>query len=241
MYEKMRGIVLHVLKYTDKNSIAHIYTDARGRMSFLIPQGNTRSARMRNATFMPLSVVEFEARIMPGRDLASLKDSKPIVPLHRLYADPVKSAIAMFMSELLTRTIQESERNAQLWEYLFRSVQLLDSIDDGVANFAIFFLYNLGAFIGIQPDTGTYMPGYWFDMENGVFSRSMPSGRNALPPDEAAALVQLSRMTFSNLHLFRFSHTQRNAVLDAALRYFRLHNSTVGTMRSPEILRQIFA
>ena len=233
--------MLHVLKYTDKNSIAHIYTDARGRMSFLIPQGNTRSARMRNATFMPLSVVEFEAQIMPGRDLASLKDSKPIVPLHRLYADPVKSAIAMFMSELLTRTIQESERNAQLWEYLFRSVQLLDSIDDGVANFHICFLYNLGAFIGIQPDTGTYMPGYWFDMENGVFSRSMPSGRNALPPNEAAALVLLSRMTFSNLHLFRFSHTQRNAVLDADLRYFRLHNSTVGTMRSPEILRQIFA
>ena len=54
----MRGIVLHVLKYSDKNSIAHIYTDVRGRMSFLIPQGNTRSARMRNATFMPLSVIQ---------------------------------------------------------------------------------------------------------------------------------------------------------------------------------------
>ena len=28
----------------------------------------------------------------------------------------------------------------------------------------------------------------------------------------------LSRMNFANLHRFRFSHTQRNAILDAALR-----------------------
>ena len=71
-------------------------------------------------------------------------------------------------------------------------------------------------------------------------SRSLV-GRQSVAADEAAALMLLSRMTFANLHLFRFSHTQRNAILDAALRYFRLHNSTVGTMRSPEILRQIFA
>ena len=240
MYEKMRGIVLHVLKYADKNSIAHIFTDARGRMSFLIPQGNTRSARMRNAIFMPLSIVEFEARITPGRDLATLKDAKPAIRLGQLYGDPVKSAIAMFVSERLSRTIQESEQNSQLWQYLLHSVRMLDSMQQGTANFHICFLYNLGAFVGIQPDTGTYHEGYWFDMENGVFTPTRPPHNHILPPGAASALMTISRMNFTNLHLFRLSHTQRNAILDTALRYFRLHNSTVGTMRSPEILRQIF-
>ncbi len=240
MYEKMTGIVMHVLKYSDKNSIAHIFTDARGRMSFLIPQGSTRAARMRNAMFMPLSIIEFEARITPGRDIASLKDVKTVHQLSSIYADPAKSAIAMFISELLTRAIQESERNSQLWQYLYQSVLLLNSIEHGVANFHICFLYNLGAFLGIQPDTGTYRHGYWFDMENGVFTASQPPHAHALPPDEAAALMTISRMSFSNLQLFKLSQAQRNSILDTALTYFQLHNSTVGAMRSPDILRQLF-
>ena len=239
MYETTKGIVLHVLKYSDKNSIAHIYTDARGRMSFLVPQGKTRGARMRNAMFMPLSVLEFEASIVPGREIASLKDARTLFPLVEIYCDPVKSAVAMFISELLTRAIQESERNVGLWEYIAQSVRLLDAMRDGVANFHICFLYNLGSFLGIQPDTGSYHTGYWFDMENGVFTPTRPS-RSHLRPREAAALMMISRMNFSNLHLFRFSREQRNAVLDIALRYYALHNSTVGNMRSPDILSQLF-
>ena len=240
MYEKMRGIVLHVLKYSDKNSIAHIFTDMRGKMSFLIPQGNTRSARMRNAMFMPLSIIEFEARITPGRELASLKDTRSIHQLINIYADPAKSAIAMFMSELLSRTIQESERNSQLWQYIYKSVILLNSIQNGTANFHICFLYNLGAFLGIQPDTGTYRSGYWFDMENGIFTATRPPHHHVLSPDESEIMMSISRMNFSNLHHFKLSHDQRNSVLDTALRYFQLHNSTVGNMRSPDILRQLF-
>ena len=63
---------------------------------------------------------------------------------------------------------------------------------------------------------------------------------SCLKPDLARVIVLLSRMTFSNLHLFRFSRDQRNAVLDAVIAYYRMHNSTVGTLKSPEILKQLF-
>ncbi|MBQ4916357.1 MAG: recombination protein O N-terminal domain-containing protein, partial [Muribaculaceae bacterium] len=36
MYEKLSGIVLHVLRYSDKNSIVHILTDKCGRMAFML-------------------------------------------------------------------------------------------------------------------------------------------------------------------------------------------------------------
>ena len=76
MYEKIRCIVLNVIKYSDKNSIAHVYTDKRGRMAFLLPQGSTRGARMRNAIFMPLSVIELEANLQPGKDIYSFRDAR---------------------------------------------------------------------------------------------------------------------------------------------------------------------
>ena len=240
MYETTSGVVLNVIKYNDRHNIAHIYTDRHGMMPYLVAQGNTAAARVRNSMFLPLSLLQFESRIVPGRELCTLHDVRRTCLLASIYADPVKSSIAMFVSELLTRSIQESEQNLQLWQYLLYSVKMLDSMGEGTANFHICFLYNLGAFIGIQPDTGSYRDRYWFDMVNGVFTPTRPTHNHVLNPDEAKALFTISRMNFSNLHHFKFSHQQRNAILDTALQYFRLHNSTVGTMRSPEILRRIF-
>ena len=75
MYRKITAIVLNVMKYSDKNSIAHVYSDECGRMALLVPQGSTRGARMRNAAFMPLSIVEMEVRVVPGRKCRVLRGS----------------------------------------------------------------------------------------------------------------------------------------------------------------------
>ena len=116
MYESLHGIVLNTIKYNDRHNITHIYTDRRGRMSFLVAQGNTAAARMRAAMFMPLGLLQFEARIVPGKDLCTLHDVRRTHALHSLYADPAKNAIAMFISELLSHSIQECEQNDALYQ-----------------------------------------------------------------------------------------------------------------------------
>ena len=240
MYEKLQCIVLNVMKYSDKNSIAHVYSDRRGRLAFLLPQGSTRGARLRNAAFMPLSVVELEARIVPGKDIYSFRDARVLHPLTHIYGDPVRSAVAMFISEFLSHVIQESERNESLFRYISRSVMLLNSISQGVANFHICFVYNLGPFIGIQPDAESYTDGAWFDMQEGVFTPYAPPTSHRLAPMQARALYLLSRMSFANMHLFRYSREQRSEILDIMLTYCRIHNNTMGTLRTPDILHQLF-
>ena len=240
MQEKLNGIVLHILRYSDKNSIAHILTDRLGRVAFLLPQGATKGARMRNAMFMPLSLIEFEAKILPNKDLHSFRDARSTFPLTELYCDPVKNAVAMFMSELLTRSIHESEENLPLFQFVQSSIVHLNNMETGIANFHIWFLYNLGTFLGIQPDIDSYEEGYWFDMANGIFTPERPPHTHFLSPKEAPVILLLSRMTSQNLHLFRFNREQRGTILDIALNYYRLHNSMMGTLRSPEILKQLF-
>ena len=240
MYEKLRGIVLATIKYSDKHNIVHVYTDGNGRMAFLVPQGNTRGTRMRNALLMPLSVVEFEARITAGRELATMHDLQRALPLSDIYTNPAKSAVAMFMGELLAHCIQEQESNNRLFTYIETSVLALEQTTRGVANFHICFTYHLGILIGIQPDTGTGNEGWWFDMQEGVFHPTPTGGSHWLRPEEARVIWLLSRMTFANMHLFRFNHTERNQVLEVMLTYYKLHHSTLGTLRSPEILKQLF-
>lgn len=241
MWESLSGVVLNVIKYNDRNNIAHIYTDRHGMMSFLVAQGSTRAAQMRRAMFMPLSLLQFEARIVPGREIFSLRDVRRLTPLSGIYGDPVKGAVAMFVSEVLCHSIQERERNDALYSYVESSVRLLDRLRHGVANFHICFLWHLGAFLGIGPNMGTYRDGYWFDMQGGTFSSAPPDGNCGLKPQDARVIALLSRITFANMHLYRFSHDERNRVLDLIISYYRLHSSTLGTLKTPAVLRQIFS
>ena len=240
MYEKLKGIVLNTIRYSDKHNIVHIYTDGRGLMSFAVPLGKTQAARMRNAMLMPLSLVDLEAGIRSGRDLAILREIQRNYPLTTIYSDPMKNAIALFISELLTHVIQEPEGNDYLFRYIEQSVQLLEQMPGQVANFHICFLFHLGAHLGIQPNLESYSKGYWFDMTDGVFLPSAVAGHALLQPQEAQVIHLLSRMTFANMGVFRFNREERNRMLDVIISYYRLHNAAIGTLRSPEILKQLF-
>ena len=240
MYEKLRGIVLNTIRYSDKHNIVHIYTDGRGLMSFAVPLGKTQAARMRNALLMPLSLVDLEAGIRSGRGLAIMREVRRNYPLATLYSDPVKNAIALFISELLAHVIQEPEGNDPLFRYIEQSVRLLEQLPDHIANFHICFLFHLGAHLGIQPNLESYRKNYWFDMTDGVFVPAAVRGHAMLRPDEAQVIHLLSRMTFSNMGVFRFNRDERNSVLDVIISYYRVHNAAIGTLRSPDILKQLF-
>ena len=240
MYEKLRGIVLNTIRYSDKHNIVHIYTDGRGLMSFAVTQGRTNAARMRNAMLMPLSLIDLEAGVRNGQDLSILREVRRNYPLATIYSDPMKNAIALFISELLAHVIQEPEGNAYLFSYIEQSVKLLEELPGQIANFHICFLYHLGAHLGIQPNIESYRSGYWFDMTDGVFVPAAVRGHALLQPQEAQVIHLLSRMTFSNMSVFRFNREERNRMLDVIINYYRLHNAAIGTLRSPDILKQLF-
>lgn len=240
MQEKLEGIVINVIKYNDKHNIAHIYTDKLGMLAFLVRQGTTHASRMRNAMFMPLSLIGFEARLQPGRELGTLHDVRRTAVLMSIYSDPMKNAVAMFVSELLSHTIQEQEQNMVLYSYIKSCILRLEESRASIANFHICFLYQLGQFIGIQPDIDSYHEGYWFNMSEGVYTQHPHAGAKMLPPSQAQVLPLLSRMTFDNMHHFKFTRDQRNEMLEIILGYYRLHHSTLGTLRSPEVLKQLF-
>lgn len=240
MVEKLQAVVLRTIKYNDKNSIVRVYTDLHGVMAFLLSQGNGKTARQRRALFQPLSLVEIVADIKPGRDLYSIKEARCLYPLQSLHLDPVKNAIALFVTELLSHVIVEQERNSALFSFLTGSIAFLDKAREGVANFHICFLYNLGVFIGIEPDSATYRPGRLFDMQGGVFTDGVPTHSHYVVGDEAEAVYRLSRITFSNMHHYRFSRQQRNRLLSLTLDYYRLHNSSLGELHSPAVLADLF-
>ena len=241
MLERLHCIALHTVKYSDRSNIVTVYTGGHGRMSLLMPAGNSREAVRRRAMTMPMSVFECVADIRPGRDILSVRDVRAQIVLHGIFSHPVKMTVAMFVAELLNVVLRESQGDAHLFDYLTFAMSRLDEADDAaMANFPVGFLYGLSRFVGIEPDVSDYSQGCVFDLIDGTFRRSAPLHGEYLEGREAEVVYGLSRMTWENMGRYRFNRVQRQRILAVMLRYYTLHYASLSSLNSVDILKTLF-
>lgn len=240
MLQKHIGVVLHVVKYSDKANIAHIYTERSGRMSCLIPVPRSRKSGVRQVLFQPLSLIEFEIEVRPRSGLHLIKDAKAWYLFHSLPYDPYKSSIAMFLAEFLYRVLKEETENMPLFSYLTYSVLWLDMCEAEFANFHLVFLMRLSRFLGIYPNLEDYQEGYCFDLRNACFVESAPLHRAFVNLEESVRLLNLMRMNYKTMHLFRMNRVERNRCLELICEYYRLHLPEFPDLRSLAVLKELF-
>lgn len=237
---KTRGIVLRSISYNDKYAIIHMYTEAFGRASYLVARSRGKKSTVSKALFMPLSVVEMEVEHLNKRDLHRIHETKLCYPLTELFCNPVKNVLALFVSEVLFRVVKETEPDPRLFEYLYESIQLLEFADKGVANFHLVFLLRLLYYMGIYPNAESYVPGTYFDMQNGVFVDCIPMHRHYLNKEESVFFARLLRISFENMSLYSFSRQDRMGVINRILEYYRLHLPDFPEIKSLSVMQSLF-
>ncbi|MGB4017722.1 DNA repair protein RecO, partial [Petrimonas mucosa] len=126
-----------------------------------------------------------------------------------------------------------------LFDYLKQAIEVLERTKRGLANFHLTFLLGLTRFLGIYPNLENYTRGCYFDMLNGEFTYRSPTHQYLLNERESAYLHLLTRINFSNMHLFRLSRNDRNLIIDRLLTYYRLHLYDFQSIRSLEVLREL--
>lgn len=233
-------IALRTIKYNDRHNILTVYTCQHGRMSLLTSAGNSREANRRRAVTMPLSILECVVDLRNNREIPSIREIRVKRQLAGLHADPSKMAMGMFLAEILGIVLSEGEEDRNLYTFLEESITRLSDMRQGVANFHLTFLFRLGYFLGIQPDMAGYRAGRVFDLVDAVFRDAPPVHGRYLEAADARSVALLSRMTWDNLHLFRFSREQRRQTLSAILEYYSLHYTSLSSLNSLDVLRRLF-
>jgi len=241
MLYKTRGIVLNSLPYNDSYAITLIYTEEFGRVSYLTAQSKSRKSKIPRALFHPLALLDLEVEHQNLRSIQRIRESKIHIPLVALLTDPVKSALGIFLAELISKVVREEQTNRALFDFLLQSVQVLELTDASPANFHIAFMLRLSRLLGFYPDAENYQKGMFFDMRNGVFTENKPVHIHFLPPDESAVFYNLLRMSYENMTAFRFSGRERQAVIHRILDYYRLHLSDFPGIKSLEVLHDVFS
>lgn len=240
MVENIKGIVLRTVKYNDTSLIVDLFTQQHGRMSVMASTARVKRSVRSVSFWQPLSMVEFNADIRPQGKLPKPTDVHTYYNYIDLPFSPVKSSLVLFLAEFLSAATREERVNEPLYEYLEQSLQLLDMQECPlcIANFHLVFLIHLSHFIGIYPnieDTGSY-----FDLMNGAYTYGQPPHPHYLKPEEARYLPVLFRMNYATMHLFRFSRAARMRILNVLNAYYRLHVPSFPTLKSLEVLHEMF-
>ena len=110
---KTRGIVLRTVKYGETSLIVDLFTELFGRQSYLVNGVRTSSRKgMGKANlFQPAANLELEAYHQELKNLQRLKEFRWATLYQHLYFDVLKNSVALFMVELLQKTLKQPEPN----------------------------------------------------------------------------------------------------------------------------------
>lgn len=240
MAEILDGIVLRTLKYNDTLSIADVYTRQRGRMSFLVPVSHSKRSRVKNVLFQPLSMLSLTVACNGNKRLQRVREVQPFSMYCSIPFNVVKSAIALYLSEVLTYSLREEESDESLYNFIDRSLTLFDNLEQGYADFHIIFLSQLLRYLGIYPNLDSYSPGCYIDLLHGCAVHEQPLHPDFLMPQEAAEFVALVGMGYESLAHLSLNRKLRGNYLAILTLYYRLHIPDFPQIKSMEVLKELF-
>ncbi len=191
------------------------------------------------ALFQPLFALEFEGASSPRAQMHRFKEVQSGVLLSRTPYDIRRSTVALFMAEVLYRLIKESEPNEELFDYAWGSLIALDTIDEGVANFHLWFLANLSRLLGFYP-SGEWQEGAWIDIVDGCYASHKPSHTLVLNPHEAELMRDFTECDVRHLGEIGLNRGQRVEFLEALMRYYSYHLDAIKSVQSIDILKEVF-
>ena len=240
MAEKINGIVLNVRKYNDKNSIVTLFTREKGRLGFIFPAGSGKASNIRRARLQPLAVVSADINFKGGTDLQRLGAFSSAEIWSDIYFHPTKRALVLFISEFLYKLLNATMPDPHLYDFLINSFRLLDGMKKNIADFHIPFLVSLLTFSGIQPNISGYKPESVFEFASGSFVSEYEAKGPILKGQQARNVTFIARVNFSNMKSLRLNALNRRQILYGLLNYYSYHFPGLGSLKSPEILREVF-
>jgi len=240
MIRKTRGIVLHTIKYGESSLVVHCYTEQFGRQTFMVKGVRKSRKQNRSNLFQPLFILDFEVYHKDSREIQLVKEVSRAVPLNSLPFDITKSTQAIFMAEVLYRVVKEEESNPVLANFLVSTIQYLDTMEETCPDFHIIFMFQLSKHLGFYPQKNHDGEHAFFNLNSGRFEAHFGDPDTYLDREVSELWYRYIISDLQRVNEQGFNGAQRKITLDNLVRYYKLHVSGMGEIRSLEILHSYF-
>ena len=220
MLHKTRGIVFRFTKYGETSIIVTLFTELFGLQSYIVNGVRSKSGKNKIALYQPLTLLDLVVYHREHANINRIKEVKCLYPYQSIPTDIKKSALALFIIEVLNKTVKEESHAQELCEFLIRSFIILDQLEDNTENFHIIFLLKLSRFLG-----------FGAHHVNEVLSARVTSVDNECIID---ILLKSEYRDSVNMQLH-----QRREILELILKFYADHLDNLGEMKSIQVLREI--
>jgi DNA repair protein RecO (recombination protein O) len=239
MLHKTRGIVFKITDYSESSVVAQIFTEKFGLQSYMINGVKSPRAKISRNVLQPLYLLDMVVYHKPSGNMQRISEIRQTPVFQTIPYDVVKSSLMMFLDEVLFKSVRQHSADETLFEYIFHSIELLDRMTHGVANFHLFFLLRLTRFLGFYPDLRKDRNSEYFDLKAGSGSDSRPVHPFILEAPYTFYWRDLLKLNAGDIGSVDISHNERKFLLEKLLDYYRLHVDNFGEIRSHRVLEEV--
>jgi len=220
MTEKTEGVVLNYIRYRDTSIIVRVFTKKYGLQSYIINGIRSKNSKKSIGLFQPFTILDLVTYHSQKKNINRLSEYKNHFPLSSIHYDIRKSTIALFLTEILVKTLSEEHEEDNLqFDFIKTSILEFDQLTSGHENFHLYFLINYANYLGF----GIH------DLE----------GIDETGDDKL--LIYLREVKKKSLYPTVQTHQSiRRKALEMILNFFSLHIIQFGKVKSLEVLYQVF-
>lgn len=238
-----KGIVLRTVKYGDTSLIVTIFTELFGIQSYLVNgvRISTKKGSGRANLFQPGAILDLVAYHNDLKHLQRLREFRWSVLYQHIFFDVVKNSVALFMVELLSKTLKQPESNAELFYFVEDAFVHLDTASEQVVgNFPLFFALHLATFYGFRFSDRYTTETTFLDLQEGEFVHDQPVHPYFLAPPYSYITSQLLKvMQPHELEQIKLNKETRRILLQSYQTYYALHIQDFGVMKTLPVLQEV--
>ncbi len=237
MLLKTEGIVLKNVQFGESSLIVDIYSLAQGRLSCVINGVRSAKANTKQSTLAIGSLVEAVIYHRPQKELQRFKEVKPLYVYRSIPFNVIKGTVALFVTELIEKTVKESENNDALYTFLKQSYVFLDECHQ-VANFPLVFAIKLLPYLGFSAGNNWSKQLPYFDMRESIFVEKPPH-MMFLESNLSILFQEIINKPFQEMETLIINKEERRELLDSIIQYYEYHLESFNKMNSHLILRTV--
>jgi len=239
MFQTTEAIVLQLYPYKDHNAVVKLFTQNMGPISCWAASIHKKTSKTKANLLQPLSIIKAEISNKGNESLIQLREIETSVQTPHISLNIEKSTIAMFLAELLLKSLKESPHDDTLYDFIKDAILLLDATTERCTNFHILFMIRLSDHFGLLPKGNYSAETSYFNLQDGIYQLSPPLHPHFLSPTESEWLSKLSSKSLDKFYEWNIPAASRKLLLRGLLEYFELHLAMI-PLKSHLVLEEVF-
>ena len=231
MEYESRAISLIYHKYGEGAVIAKVFTEELGLKSYSIKRSSSKKSKNKISLLANQSLLNIRGKENKKREVQYINEINLAYPFSN--NNFKKNLIRLFFSEILTKTLMDSEKNKRLFNFVWDYNIALEKAKENESEFILKFIIELSYFLGIYPSTENINFNF-FNIDKGVFTLNKNeenlniTGKNLF---FFKSLLENSEVSIPKIN--------QRELLEMLFKYYSLHHFDLSNLKSYEIIKSL--